>query len=373
MNIACIVGARPNFIKMAPILKELARYPNRFQPILVHTGQHYDAKMSDVFFRDLDMPAPDHYLGVGAGTQAQQTGAIMERFDELCGRVKFDRVLVVGDVTSTFACAVSATKRGIPVDHVEAGLRSFDRTMPEEINRILTDAIADLFFVTEPSGVANLLREGHSERKIKLVGNVMIDSLLSHLDKARGLEKWRSFSLSRGGYALVTLHRPSNVDDAERLHEIVACLGQVSERIPVVFPVHPRTRKNLGGAVSSSSLLFCEPLGYLDFLSLMAGAALVATDSGGIQEETTALGIPCLTLRYNTERPITVQEGTNTLLGDDLGKLVARTSEISEGKYKAGTVPQLWDGQASQRIVDILCRLERKSQQCHKPADTPSE
>lgn len=354
MRLACIVGARPNFIKMAPILKELARHPDRFEPVLVHTGQHYDARMSDVFFRDLDMPAPDHCLGVGAGTQAQQSGAIMERFDDLCGRVKFDRVLVVGDVTSTFACAVSAVKRGIPVDHVEAGLRSFDRTMPEEINRILTDSIADLFFVSEPSGVANLLREGQDEKKIHLVGNVMIDSLLSHLDKARALEKWRAFELPRGGYALVTLHRPSNVDDAGRLREMVACLGRISERIPVVFPVHPRTRKNLDGMVQSPAFRLCEPLGYLDFLSLMAVARLVVTDSGGIQEETTALGVPCLTLRHNTERPITAAEGTNTLLGNDLKKLVAKVAEILEGKYKRSTVPKLWDGQASRRVVEII-------------------
>jgi UDP-N-acetylglucosamine 2-epimerase (non-hydrolysing) len=312
--------------------------------------------MSDVFFRDLDMPAPDHYLGVGAGTQARQTGAIIEKFDALCDRVKFGRVLVVGDVTSTFACAVSAAKRGIPVDHLEAGLRSFDRTMPEEINRILTDAIADLFFVTEPAGVANLLREGHDRDKVKLVGNVMIDSLLAHLDKAHELEKWHSFGLSKGGYALVTLHRPSNVDAAGRLQEIVTCLGQVSERIPVVFPVHPRTRKNLNGTVKSPSLMLCEPLGYLEFLSLMAGSRLVVTDSGGIQEETTVLGIPCLTLRHNTERPITVQEGTNTLLGQDPDKLRLAVQEICQGNYKKGTIPQLWDGMASQRIVAALLR-----------------
>jgi UDP-N-acetylglucosamine 2-epimerase (non-hydrolysing) len=354
MKIACVVGARPNFIKMAPILKELSRHPTRFHPVLVHTGQHYDAKMSDVFFRDLDLPAPDHYLGVGAGTQAQQTGAIIAMFNDLCDRVKFDRVLVVGDVTSTFACAVSAAKRGIPVDHVEAGLRSFDRTMPEEINRILTDAIADLFFVSEPAGVANLVHEGHDREKIKLVGNVMIDSLLAHLDKARALGKWRSFNLFQSAYALVTLHRPSNVDAADRLQEIVTSLARVSQRIPVVFPVHPRTRKNLNEVVACPSLVLSEPLGYLEFLSLMAGSRLVVTDSGGIQEETTALGIPCLTLRHNTERPITVQEGTNTLLGDDLGKLSALVAEIAQGNYKAGAVPHLWDGHASRRIADIL-------------------
>jgi UDP-N-acetylglucosamine 2-epimerase (non-hydrolysing) len=354
MTIACIVGARPNFIKMAPILKELARHPNAFRPVLVHTGQHYDAKMSDVFFRDLAMPAPDHYLGVGAGAQAQQAATIMERFDDLCAKEHFDRVLVVGDVTSTMACAITAAKRCIPVDHVEAGLRSFDRTMPEEINRIITDSVADLLFVTEPSGVRNLLGEGHQQEQIKLVGNVMIDSLRSHRDKAVALAKWRDFGMVAQGYALVTLHRPSNVDDVQKLQALVSQLSTIANRIPVIFPVHPRTRKNLNPAGTNGALTLCEPLGYLDFLSLMASARVVITDSGGIQEETTVLGVPCLTLRTNTERPITVELGTNTLIAEGTDALERLVSDVLAGHYKEGQVPELWDGKAGERIVSVL-------------------
>lgn len=357
MKIACIVGARPNFIKIAPIMKALARYPALFQPMLIHTGQHYDPKLSDVFFQDLDIPAPDHHLGVAAGTQAQQTGEIMVKFDELCAAEKFDRVLVVGDVTSTLACAITAKKRWIPVDHVEAGLRSFDLTMPEEINRMVTDAIADQFFVTEPAGVQNLLREGHAPEAIKLVGNVMIDSLLANLEKAAAREKWRQYDLPSGGYALVTLHRPSNVDSVARLRELQQSLLAVSRRLPIVFPVHPRTRKNLDSALDSASLIYCAPMGYLDFVSLLSGAKLVITDSGGIQEETTALGIPCLTLRNNTERPITMEIGSNTLIGENSTKLEGLLSDILAGTYKRASVPELWDGKASERICQILAHL----------------
>jgi UDP-N-acetylglucosamine 2-epimerase (non-hydrolysing) len=356
VKIACIVGARPNFIKIAPIMKELARHPDKFQPVLIHTGQHYDPKLSDVFFQDLDIPTPNHYLGVAAGTQAQQTGEIMAKFDELCVCGKFDRVLVVGDVTSTLACAITAKKRCIPVDHVEAGLRSFDLSMPEEINRMVTDAIADLFFVTEPAGVKNLRHEGHNPETIKLVGNVMIDSLLANLEKAAALEKWRHYGLPKGGYALVTLHRPSNVDSQGRLRELQDCLRDISRRIPLIFPVHPRTRKNLDHSITSPSLIFCDPLGYMDFVSLMAGTRLVITDSGGIQEETTVLGIPCLTLRNNTERPITTENGSNTLIGEDSSKLGALISAILAGTYKKGNVPELWDGKASERIGRVLAQ-----------------
>jgi UDP-N-acetylglucosamine 2-epimerase (non-hydrolysing) len=357
VKIACIVGARPNFIKIAPIMKELARWPEIFQPVLVHTGQHYDPKLSDVFFHDLDIPMPDHCLGVAAGTQAQQTGEIMEKFDELCVSEELDRVLVVGDVTSTLACAITAKKRCIPVDHVEAGLRSFDLTMPEEINRMVTDAIADLLFVTEPSGVNNLLHEGHSTDSIKMVGNVMIDSLLSHLENAESREKWRHYNLRRKGYGLVTLHRPSNVDSPARLRRMQDCLLDLSRQIPLIFPVHPRTRRNLDASLTLPSLIFCDPLGYMDFVSLMTGSQVVITDSGGIQEETTALGIPCLTLRNSTERPITTELGSNTLIGDDSSKLRAYISEIVAGKYKRGCVPELWDGKASERIGKVLAKL----------------
>jgi UDP-N-acetylglucosamine 2-epimerase (non-hydrolysing) len=357
MKVACIVGARPNFIKIAPIIKELGRWPKQFQPVLVHTGQHYDPKLSDVFFKDLDIPTPDHFLNVGAGTQAEQTGEIMVKFDELCVSEKFDRVLVVGDVTSTMACAISAKKRGIAVDHVEAGLRSRDLAMPEEINRMLTDSIADLFFVSEPDGVKNLLAEGHHPDTIKLVGNVMIDCLLANVEQATFREKWQSFDLAKDGYALVTLHRPSNVDSPERLHELQQCLVEISRRIPLLFPVHPRTRKNLDPSLSSPTLVFCDPLGYMDFVSLMVGAKMVITDSGGIQEETTALRIPCLTLRNNTERPITMEIGSNTLIGEDLPKLGGLISDVLAGTYKMGGVPELWEGNASKRIVQILDSL----------------
>ena len=330
------------------------RWPEKFRPVLVHTGQHYDPKLSDVFFQDLEIPTPDFYLEVSAGTQAQQTGEILVKFDELCVSEKFDRVLVVGDVTSTMACAISAKKRGIPVDHVEAGLRSRDLAMPEEINRILTDSISDSFFVSEPDGVKNLLNEGHHPDSIKLVGNVMIDSLLANLAQARDREMWRHYNLTKGGYALVTLHRPSNVDSPARLRELQECLLKVSGCVPLIFPVHPRTRKNLDPSICAPSLVFSEPLGYLDFMSLVSGAKLVITDSGGIQEETTALGIPCLTLRDNTERPITIEVGSNTLIGQELSKVDSLIQAILEGAYKKGRVPEYWDGKASERIVEHL-------------------
>ena len=341
MRIACIVGARPNFIKIAPILKELARWQHVLKPVLIHTDQHYDSKLSDVFFRDLEIPTPDHHLGVGAGTPAHQAAAIMERFDDLCAREHFDRVLVVGDVTSTMACAVTAAKRGLPVDHVEAGLRSFDRTMPEEVNRIITDSVTNRLFVTEPSGVRNLLNEGHQQGQIKLVGNVMIDSLRAHLDRATALARWREFEVPQRGYALVTLHRPSNVDDPRKLQALVSELSDIAKQVPMIFPMHPRTGKNLSLAEQNGALKVCEPLGYLDFLSLMASARVVITDSGGIQEETTALGIPCLTLRNNTERPITVEIGTNTLVGDDWARLDGPISDIAAGRYKRGEGPEM--------------------------------
>ncbi len=354
LSIACIVGARPNFIKMAPILKEFGRRPDQFTATLVHTGQHYDAKLSQIFFDQLQIPRPDYSLDVGASTPAKQTAAIIERFDELCGQHSFDRVLVVGDVTSTLSCTLVAAKRQIPVDHVEAGLRSFDRSMPEEINRIVTDSLADLLFVTEPSGVTNLLREGHRDYQIKLVGNVMIDSLHMFLDDAVGLNTPGDYGLQPKGYGVVTLHRPSNVDDPQRLAEVIAVLENTARQLPLIFPVHPRTRSRLEGLPHTERLRFVDPLGYLEFLGLTHDAALVITDSGGIQEETTALGIPCLTLRPNTERPSTVDIGTNTLLGDHIDRVPALVADILEGRYKTGTVPELWDGQTSRRIADVL-------------------
>ena len=354
MKIACVVGARPNFIKLAPIIRALRSHADVFRPVLVHTGQHFDPKMSDVFFSDLEMPRPDHFLNIGSGTQAEQTAAIITRFDELCEEHKFDRVLVVGDVTSTMACAITAAKRQIPVDHVEAGLRSFDRSMPEELNRIITDSLSDLLFVTERSGVENLRREGHGDDRIHLVGNVMIDTLFTYVDAAIARKRYESFNLTRREYALVTLHRPSNVDSPERLMIIVEHLATIAKKVPIVFPVHPRTRKVFNAHTQASNVLGCEPLGYLDFVSMMEGAKFVITDSGGIQEETTALGVPCLTLRTTTERPSTLETGTNTLIGDNVADLAKPVAEILEGRYKTGAMPPLWDGHAAERIVALL-------------------
>jgi len=345
---------------MAPVLVELKKFPDVFEPILVHTGQHYDHQLSTVFFEDLGLPLPDHYLGVPVASSAAQTAAIIDRFDELCEKEKFDRVLLVGDVTSTLACAVAAAKRLIPLDHIEAGLRSFDRTMPEEINRLVTDSLADLCFVSEPSGVRNLRREGRDAETIKLVGNVMIDTLHAHLPAAKAMQTWDLFQLVPKEYGVVTLHRPSNVDDPVRLGDLILELGQASHMLPLIFPIHPRTRRHL---VSLSLKLpegirLVDPLGYRQFLGLMAEARLVVTDSGGIQEETTALRVPCLTVRRNTERPITVSQGTSTLVPELNGQLCQLIADILAGHYKKGSSPKLWDGNTSQRIVSIL-RTER--------------
>jgi UDP-N-acetylglucosamine 2-epimerase (non-hydrolysing) len=359
MRIACVVGARPNFVKIAPIMSLLRQEPELFTPILVHTGQHYDFELSELFFRELHIPEPDYHLEVGPGTPARQTGEILHRFDAICERERFDRVLLVGDVTSTLACAVVAAKRCIPIDHVEAGLRSFDRTMPEEINRVVTDALTDTFFVTEESGLSNLLREGQAREKIQFVGNVMIDSLWSCVDAAQRLRPWETYGLPRKGYGVVTLHRPSNVDDMLKLRRLIEKLIQVSCRLPMIFPVHPRTRSRLEELALDEMgdpglVTFTAPLGYLEFLGLMEGSQAVITDSGGIQEETTALGIPCLTLRPNTERPVTVEMGTNTLVDDDPAKMDVLISSILAGTYKKGGLPPLWDGRASHRIVAVL-------------------
>jgi len=365
---ACVVGARPNFMKMAPILRALRAYP-QIRPILIHTGQHYDPQLSDVFFQDLEMPRPDVHLNVGSGTHAQQTARILEKMEEvlLAGTPegkKFDRVIVVGDVNSTMAAALAAVKLGIPVAHVEAGLRSFDRSMPEEINRIVTDAVADMLFVSEPSGVENLRREGHSEEQIHLVGNVMIDTLLALLPRAREIGTPQRLGLSVGEYAVVTLHRPSNVDHAEALSGLLEVLAEVAAELPVVFPIHPRTRQRIetfglghlldGQGSGSRRIWALPPLGYLEFLSLTSQAKVVITDSGGLQEESTALGIPCLTVRPNTERPITVSEGTSTLVGNDPVKLRCCLEDVLAGRYKTGKCPALWDGHAAERIGERL-------------------
>lgn len=350
MNIACVVGARPNFMKMGPVVLELGKRGRK--PVLVHTGQHYDANMSKVFFDELGLPVPDVSLGIGSGSHAKQTGAVMVALEELWTKERPDLVIVAGDVNSTAAAALVAAKLTVPLAHVEAGLRSFDRTMPEEVNRIVTDVLSDLLFTTEPSGDANLAREGIAAAKVHRVGNCMIDSLLSHRARALAGEPWRGLGLEAGHYGVVTLHRPANVDDDVTLAKTLAMLGAIAKQLPLVFPVHPRTRAKLATSAPAGVLLV-EPLPYLAFTGLIARAALVLTDSGGVQEETTALGVPCVTMRNNTERPVTVEEGTNILAGTDPD----RVSELVLSALrspKQGRVPELWDGRAAGRVVDVI-------------------
>jgi UDP-N-acetylglucosamine 2-epimerase (non-hydrolysing) len=364
--ILCVVGARPNFMKIAPIMSALHAGPRPVPARLLHTGQHYDAAMKDAFFTQLGIPEPDIDLDVGSATHAVQTADIMKRFEPVLDAERPAAVLVVGDVNSTIACALVAAKKGVPVIHVEAGLRSYDRTMPEEINRVLTDQMSDLLFTTERQAHKNLAREGIDPRRIHFVGNVMIDTLLGNLPRAIAPE--RSFAVasepeifarSSTGYALVTLHRPSNVDATDVLERLIGSLRRVSESIPVVFPVHPRTRARIEAAglteaLRSPHILELAPLGYLEMLGLMAKARIVLTDSGGIQEETTALGIPCLTLRENTERPITVEQGTNTIVGSDPKRIETAMAELLAGGGKAGRIPELWDGKAAHRIKAVI-------------------
>lgn len=354
-EIICVVGARPNFMKMAPILQGLRSYPG-LSAYLVHTGQHYDEEMSRVFFGELGLPKPDRDLEVGSDGHAQQTARIMTRFDEVLAERNPAMVLVVGDVNSTLACSLVAVKRGIPTAHVEAGLRSRDRSMPEEINRLVTDAISDLFFATSPDAVENLVAEGVPSGKIHLVGNPMIDTLRQHLPAARARHAAERMGLIEGNYLLVTLHRPSNVDQPELLQGIVRALDEVGARVPVVFPVHPRTRTRIAQLDQrpGPNVKICDPLGYVEFLSLQASARFVLTDSGGVQEETTALGIPCLTLRANTERPITISEGTNRLLGNDPSSIVPAANAILDGGPVTPRCPALWDGHAGERIAAVL-------------------
>jgi len=355
IRLLAVAGARPNFMKIAPLLREL-RVRGGFSVSLVHTGQHYDAAMSESFFEDLGIPAPNHNLGVGSASHAEQTAEVLRRVEPILLRERPDVVVVVGDVNSTLAASLAAAKLCIPIAHVEAGLRSFDRTMPEEINRLVTDSISDLLFTTEPAAGENLRREGVPESKIHFVGNVMIDTLLANLERSKTLEVPERLGLRKGGYAVLTLHRPSNVDQPDRLRTFFSLLERIHQEIPVVFPVHPRTAaaiaRTLGGV--APRVLTTEPLGYLEFLRLMADAKLVLTDSGGIQEETTVLGIPCLTLRDNTERPVTVTHGTNIVVGSDPGAIQAEVRKILDGAGKRGRIPEGWDGGAARRIVDVL-------------------
>lgn len=358
-KIANIVGARPNFMKMAPIHDGL-RNSSKFEPVLIHTGQHYDKSMSKAFFEDLKMVEPDIYLGVGSGTHAEQTGAVMINLEKVLDSLNPDLVIVVGDVNSTLAAALVASKANIPIAHVEAGLRSFDRRMPEEINRLCTDALSEFLFVTEKSGQDNLIKEGIDIDKIHFVGNVMIDSLISHLEMTKTSNIIKKLSLKSGNYGLITLHRPSNVDNRANFKGILDGFEVIQKKIPLVFPIHPRAQKmvnSLGFAErikSMNNLIVTEPMGYIDFLTLMSNSRLVFTDSGGIQEETTYLKIPCLTLRENTERPVTIEFGTNALVGSDTQKIIEESSAILNGKHVSGVIPEMWDGQTSKRIIDIL-------------------
>ena len=357
MKIAAVVGARPNFVKIAPIMAALRDRPEA-RTTLIHTGQHYDVQMSEAFFANLDIPTPDINLDVRSGTAAAQIAEVMQRLEPVLAEARPDVVVVVGDVNSTIAAALTAVKLGIPVAHVEAGLRSFDRSMPEEINRVLTDAISDLLFTTEPAAHENLAREGIPADRVHFAGNVMIDTLFRYRERAEQSPILDSLGLEPGSYAALTLHRPSNVDSAEALGRMLAALARIQSDIPVVFPVHPRTRQRLA-AVNGSlpplpGLHLVEPLPYLDFLCLMAHARCVLTDSGGIQEETTALGVPCLTLRTSTERPITVTRGTNRIVGVEPDAIVTAWREVADGRWPAGELPELWDGKAAERIVRIL-------------------
>ena len=391
MKIIHVVGARPNFMKIAPIIEAINQYNlssrRPVRQILVHTGQHYDDRMSKLFFDELDIPKPDINLEVGSGSHAEQTAEIMKRFEKVCLSERPTHILVVGDVNSTIACALVATKLNIKVIHVEAGLRSFNRSMPEEINRILTDAISDYLFITEKNAEENLHKEGISRDKIFFVGNVMIDTLLKHREKAEkskildhlGLRKKLSMGTSRqvADYGLLTLHRPSNVDDPKTFRGMMEAIIEISKHLPIIFPVHPRTRKQIEelrsnkgfmpaskGKLKKSGIYCIDPLGYLDFLCLMSFARLVLTDSGGIQEETTVLGVPCVTLRDETERPITLTDGTNVLAGTKkeniiekaFGVLTHKSKDRKRGQARPSQIPPLWDGKAAMRIVDILCQ-----------------
>ena len=364
-HIICIVGARPNFMKIAPIMMALNELKPYLQVTLVHTGQHYDVAMNEQYFKALGIPTPDINLEVGSGSHAVQTAEVMCRFEAAIEGKHTTAILVVGDVNSTIACALVATKKGIPVIHVEAGLRSFDRAMPEEINRVLTDQISDMLFTTEPSGKDNLLREGIAEKRIHFVGNVMIDTLRHNLARAIPTSQIATdagrpdFSSGEKQYAVVTMHRPGNVDDEAILGSLLNTILTVSVQLPVILPLHPRTKAMIekfgfGKLLDTSNILLLPPMGYLEMLGLMKDAKVVLTDSGGIQEETTALGVPCITLRNNTERPITVEEGTNTIAGQDRDTILGIFNDVMQGGGKGGRIPQFWDGRASNRIADLI-------------------
>lgn len=358
-----VVGARPNFMKMAPVVRALSEDSGGFEHLLVHTGQHYDEHLNDSIFRDLGLRAPDIHLGSGSGTHAEQTARIMLAFEKLVTEHKPRMVVVAGDVNSTLACSIVAAKANVPVAHLEAGLRSGDWTMPEEINRIVTDRLTSLHLTPSPDGDENLLREGANPSGIVRVGNCMIDSVQLNVARARQGGALERFAVKPRGYVLATLHRPSNVDDSQRLSRLIEVLQGIAGKLPVIFPVHPRTRARLaasnlaGDELAKAGLLLSEPLGYLDFLQLQDSATVVITDSGGVQEETTALGVPCLTVRDNTERPITISEGTNKLVGSNPDVLPGEVDEVLAGRGKRGRVPALWDGKAGARSAEAIRRF----------------
>ena len=369
MKVINVVGARPNFMKMAPLIEAMSRYSGEIEHLLVHTGQHYDERMSKSFFEDLGMPKPDINLEVGSGSHAEQTARIMVEFEKVCLVEKPDLVIVVGDVNSTMACTITAKKMGIRVAHVEAGLRSRDMSMPEEINRLCTDVLCDYLFTTDHFANENLLAEGVAADKIHFVGNVMIDTLLKHRELAQSMSLIEEWGLKPSGFATLTLHRPSNVDDPVTLRGILDALSEIAQKIPIIFPIHPRTRKmveqfGFGEYFSRSDrpkgLWVINPLGYLEFLHLNMNAMMVITDSGGLQEETTVLGVPCITLRNNTERPITCEVGTNFIAGNSQDKIMNHAYKVLNGEIPYASVPEKWDGKAAERIVELLRSCEFK-------------
>jgi UDP-N-acetylglucosamine 2-epimerase (non-hydrolysing) len=359
IKIINVVGTRPNFMKIAPIMQRM-KLSSHIKPILVHTGQHYDVQMSETFFKELQIPFPDISLNVGSDSHARQAAHIMEKFENACDEVKPDAIVVVGDVNSTMACTLVAAQKGIKTIHVEAGIRSRDRSMPEEINRMVTDSIADFLLPPSQDAVENLLSEGHSPESIKLVGNIMIDTLMMQQPGIKSSTILTKYGFTEKEYVTLTIHRPSNVDEPVTFKRILDALFIIQSKIKIIFPVHPRTRKMIKDLgldlfiAEMKNLILCDPLGYYDFGRLISGSKFVLTDSGGIQEETTVYGIPCITLRENTERPITISEGTNELAGSDTEKIVDYSGKILEGNWKKGSIPYLWDGKTSERIVDFI-------------------